>query len=325
MPTAFMALEKLNKLRIAGLDKHSTMLTDSAYSGQYLVHSDSTSKSGLPSIDHYIKKIFLVSDNQAYNRLYEFVGQQELNEGLHKKGYVNTRITHRLEILLSKEENQKTNPIRFYTGDSLVYSQPLVTSEKDFTTKKPISLGKAFVSDGQLIEKPMDFSQKNYISIGDLQNMLKSVIFYEYIESSQRFDLTPDDYQSLYQYMSEYPGESGYPSYDTTFYPSFVKFLMFGNDLKPIPERFRIFNKVGDAYGFLIDNAYFVDFDNDVEFLLSVVIQVNDNQIYNDGVYEYDQIGFPFMAGLGELIYTYELSRKKVNAPDLSKFKLKYN
>lgn len=325
MPTAFMALEKLNKLKITGLDKHSAMLTDSAYSGQYAVHSDSTSLSGLPSIDNYIKRIFLVSDNQAFNRLYEFVGQQELNEGLWNKGYRDTRITHRLEIFLSKEENQWTNPIRFYKGDTLVYNQPLMVSEKEFTATTPISLGTGYIRNGQLVNEPMDFTQKNFISINDLQSMLKSVLFHEYLGSSQKFDLTLDDYQSLYQYMSEYPGESQYPAYDSTFYPSYVKFLMFGNDMEPIPDQFRIFNKVGDAYGFLIDNAYIIDFENDIEFLLTVVIQVNDNQIYNDGKYEYDQTGFPFLTSLGELIYNYELTREKQYSPDLSKFKLNYN
>jgi hypothetical protein len=99
---------------------------------------------------------------------------------------------------------------------------------------------------------------------------------------------------------------------------------MFGDDKEPMPENIRIFNKVGDAYGYLIDNAYIVDFENKVEFILSAVIHVNNNQIYNDSVYEYDKTGFPFMAELGKTIYAYELSRKRKNPPNLSRFKLEY-
>ena len=36
----------------------------------------------MPSLGHYIRKVFLVSDNDAHNRLYEFVGQGELKERL---------------------------------------------------------------------------------------------------------------------------------------------------------------------------------------------------------------------------------------------------
>jgi len=35
---------------------------------------------------------------------------------------------------------------------------------------------------------------------------------------------------------------------------------MYGNTKEEIPSYIIIFNKVGDAYGYLIDNAYTVDF-----------------------------------------------------------------
>jgi len=82
LPTAIFALEKLNELNIKKLDRKSTMITDSAFSGQTKVTTDTSSKSGLPSIDNYIRKILLVSDNDAYNRLYEFVGRAAINQKL---------------------------------------------------------------------------------------------------------------------------------------------------------------------------------------------------------------------------------------------------
>ncbi|HLA53995.1 MAG TPA: serine hydrolase, partial [Flavitalea sp.] len=74
LPTALIALEKLNDLQIAGLDRSTPMFTDSGYEKQTAVSVDASSEIGLPSIGHYIKKVFLVSDNEAYNRLYEFIG-----------------------------------------------------------------------------------------------------------------------------------------------------------------------------------------------------------------------------------------------------------
>ena len=86
----------------------------------------------------------------------------------------------------------------------------------------------------------------------------------------------------------------------------------------------RIFNKVGDAYGFLTDVAYVVDFKNNIEFMLSATIYCNSDDIYNDDKYEYDSIGFPFMKNLGKIIYDYELTRARKNPPDLSTFKMEY-
>jgi hypothetical protein len=100
---------------------------------------------------------------------------------------------------------------------------------------------------------------------------------------------------------------------------------MFGDGKKPISPNIRIFNKVGDAYGYLLDNAYVVDFDKGVEFMLSAVINTNVDGIYNDGKYAYHQLGYPFMKNLGRTVYKYELKRKRRHKPDLSEFKLKYD
>ena len=85
LPVALLALEKINELNLPGLNSDSEMLTDSAYSSQTKVLFDSTSESLKPSIAHYIKKIFLVSDNDAFNRLYEFLGQEYINKALVEK------------------------------------------------------------------------------------------------------------------------------------------------------------------------------------------------------------------------------------------------
>src|ERR1700754_1780730 len=98
LPTAIFALEKLNRLNIKGFTVKSTMITDSSFAGQTKVTKDTSSKNGLPSIENYIKKILLVSDNDAYNRLYEFVGREETNDKLKKYGLTGTRIIGRLAI-----------------------------------------------------------------------------------------------------------------------------------------------------------------------------------------------------------------------------------
>jgi hypothetical protein len=88
---------------------------------------------------------------------------------------------------------------------------------------------------------------------------------------------------------------------------------------------YSIFNKEGDAYGFLSDIAYIVDFKNGVEFFLSANIYCNSDGIFNDDHYDYENVGKPFLKNLGRAIYQYELQRKKKFKPDLSKFRLDYS
>ena len=95
MPLAFLALEKLNELKISGVDKYTAMKFDSSHPSQKALLADSTALNKLPSIAHFIKRAFLISENDPYNRLYQFVGQQQINQPSLKKGYKNARITRR--------------------------------------------------------------------------------------------------------------------------------------------------------------------------------------------------------------------------------------
>jgi beta-lactamase class A len=326
MPVAFLALQKLNELKIAGLDKNSTMITESGYSGQTKTFNDASSPDGRPTIAQYIKKIFLVSDNEAFNRLYEFLGQEYINTQLAKMGYGNAQIRHRLQVALNADENAHTNPINFYDANgNLLFGQPMQLSSQKFADRNDF-VGSGYYQGSKLINQPMDFSQKNRISLEDLHNILKTVIFPGAVDISRRFRLTKDDYKFLYQYMSQYPAETKFPSYDTLKnWDAYCKFLYWGSDTGQLPKNIRMFNKVGDAYGFLIDVSYFVDFSKKVEFMLSASIYCNKDGILNDDKYDYEEVGYPFMKQLGRVIYDYELKRKKSFLPDLSGLRIKYD
>jgi hypothetical protein len=85
-----------------------------------------------------------------------------------------------------------------------------------------------------------------------------------------------------------------------------------------------LLNKVGLAYGYVIDVAYVVDLEKKIEFLVSAVIDVNLNQVYMDDNYAYDSLAFPFFADLGKAVYRYELNRYRIYQPDLKRFKFEY-
>ena len=59
LPVAILALQKLNELKIKGLDKNSTMITEAGHSGQTEVYNDPSAPDGRPTIEHYIKKDFI--------------------------------------------------------------------------------------------------------------------------------------------------------------------------------------------------------------------------------------------------------------------------
>ncbi len=323
LPAAALALEKINRLNIDGLTKYSPLEIGVAYDGQSPVLEDASAENGKPSLANYIKKILLVSDNDAYNRLFEFIGQQQFTENMIAKSYTDTKIIRRLSVAATPEQNRLTNPFKFFNGQSVIYNQPREENPEQYAIDMPdMRQGIGYMSGGELVNEPIDFTNSNYYAVPDQQAVLKALLFPEATPESQRFDLTEEDYRFLYRYMSMLPYESRNPTYAdrNEYFDSYAKYIMFGDSKENIPTNIRVFNKVGQAYGYLIDNAYVADFENNVEFLLTVVIQVNENRIYNDNNYEYEEAGVPFLAELGRAIYNHELKRKRTHAPDLSRF-----
>ena len=265
----------------------------------------------------------VVSDNDAFNRLYEFVGQKATNEKMRAKGY-NIRFLHRLERPLTPDQNRHTEAVRFVRNQTVLYQQPMLVNTDSIRAPRKVFKGKGFIRKDSLIQRPFDFTYKNSYPLQEQQEILKAILFPEAIDAKRRFNLTAEDRHFVMQYMSQWPRETQEPPYhqDTTLYDAYCKFLLYGDDPTPIPSNIRIFNKVGDAYGYLIDNAYIVDFENGVEFMLSAVINTNTDGIYNDGKYEYKTIGYPFMKNLGQVIYDYERKRKRKHKPNLSEFQI---
>jgi beta-lactamase family protein len=324
LPAAVLALEKLNDLAVPGLNRDTALRIEAGTPAETGKERDPSKADGLPTIAHYIKKIFLVSDNDAFNRLYEFLGQKEINERLWRRGFTDARILRRLEAALDPEENRVTNPFVFCEGERVVYRQPLARNPEEWTVERPdVRQGRGFIRDGKLVLEPFDFSHSNYLSVRTLQGVLRSVLFPEAVPENERFHLTEDDYRFLYASLSMLPRESAEPAYPDReeFYDSYGKYFLFGDSKGPIPPHIRIFNKVGEAYGYLIDDAYVVDFDAGIEFLLTAVILVNADGIFNDDKYEYDEIGRPFLARLGRAVYEHELRRERPRRPDLTRFR----
>ena len=313
LPTALIALEKLGELEEYDLERDTPMLTLAERDSQTVALADETAPGGLPTIGHYIRKILLVSDNDAFNRLYEFIGQEALNEAMHEKGFSATRIIHRLELARTVEENRHTNPVRFVEGAMTAYEQAGRYSSKHFLANEAIPLGVAEIVDGERVAGAKDFAEKNAFPLQDQHDVIRALIFPESVDEVQRFAISQEDYRFIYRNMSAYPGDSGISAYaDMAEYPEgYVKFLMFGGDAAEIPDNIRIFNKVGDAYGFLTDAAYIIDVKNNVEFILAATVYTNQNETFNDNEYEYDETGFPFLRHLGQAIYEVELARKR--------------
>jgi hypothetical protein len=228
---------------------------------------------------------------------------------------------------MNEEENRHTNPIKFVRNDSIIYLQPAAYSNIQFDFSKKYFVGNGYIDNNdRLVMQPKDFTTHNLFKLEDMQRMLQAVLFPESVSQQQRFNLTGEQYKFLYKYMSQYPSETAYPKYDTSeYFNSYTKFFFFRAYKSTIPSYIRVFNKAGWTYGFLSDITYIVDFKNNIEFMLTATIYTNSDGILNDDKYDYENVGYPFFKETGNIIYNYELHRKRKYQPDLSKFIIQYD
>ena len=155
------------------------MFTGADRPEQTTVRSDTTAENGLPSVAHYAKKILLASDNDAFNRLYEFIGQQEFNDSASsKRVYECPDRTHGSNRPLSPENNRYTNPIRFEKDGKVVFEQPgQIYAEGIINRPTPILRGKGYMKDGALVNEPFDFSNKNFFRTGRTAQTAENIVF----------------------------------------------------------------------------------------------------------------------------------------------------
>ncbi|AMR29078.1 hypothetical protein A0257_19555 [Hymenobacter psoromatis] len=323
LPVALLALEKLHCLP-PPISRNTIMSTGVAGRCQtpvpFAAPADSDRQA---TVGNYIKRMLLVSDNLAYNRLYEFLGQKTINDRLQQFGYSGSRIVRRFAPC-DTAANRSTNPIYFHTatGDTL-YKQPAQTNPRTPTPPLgPIYAGRAYKAGDRIIHRPYDFTTANNLPLPDITALLQTSLFPEAMPAAQRPRLTPADYAFLRQYLHLTPHGSQFTPYATSkYFDAYKKYLYYGRRPEAqLQPGLRIFNIVGMSHGYLADVAYFADSLHQSEFLLSAVLYVNQDGIINDGAYEYDSIGEPFLAQLGQLFYQYEARRPRSFAPNLTLF-----
>ncbi|MDP1803223.1 MAG: serine hydrolase [Bacteroidota bacterium] len=327
LPISTLALIKLEELDVKGLNRSTAMITDSAYYCQKKIRSDTTSPNRKPTIENYIKKMFLVSDNYSCARVYEFVGHDYAHKKLGELGFKNVRLFNRLDGSCPGDTAKVTPPVCFLseTNDT-IYKQPLTYSNDKLMHPIPNSkVGWAHTDGrGKRIAGPKDFSTHNYLTPNDLHNLMKKIVFNDFFSEKEKLPISTNNRKFMLKQLGMYPKESDHPKYDKKiFYDTYKKYFLYASAVATVKQdSIRMFNIVGRAYGFLIDCAYIIDHKNKIEYLLTASIYVNEKNVVGNGKYQYDLIGLPFLRDLSWSIYNFERIRPKEHLPDLTEFKL---
>ena len=294
LPIVALTLQKINELRNTGINI-------TVESKILLLNADQITTE--TTFTDLIAKVFLVSDNSASNILINFLGYNYFNKQMREKGLNTIVLNHKF----NPDPYVKTD-WKIYTLDRDLISKDEVQEVIEHNSLDNLRQGKSQILNGEEVATPFNFKTKNRASLRDLDGVMKRIIYPDLFQEQDRINLSDQDYNFLRYWMSRFTFEDIGIEYqkDSQYFDSYNKFFIYGDSTNTIDRKIRIYNKVGVAYGALTDISYIRDYQKKIEFFLSATIYVNQNQIVNDNIYEYDDLGIPFLAELARQVYKLE-------------------
>ena len=314
MLACIAALETLADLRLTTgdrlIDADCPLTINPLYQGDVPQDRDDSNLSGgVITVNHEVRKIFLVSDNQAFNRLYDFTGRDMLNARMHAAGLSSVSITHRLSEPRPVPDQAATAAVTIHSPNGDVEVPARVGRMELQNRGAGLRVGDGFMRGNDVVRTPMDFSGRNGVSLLDLQNALIMVVRPDIDLGLPGFVLDPQDRLRLHAAMEQYPGDSSNPVYPRANHPdNYCKFFLPGLRAWRADRHFRVLNKIGQAYGFTTENAYIEDTKTGEAFFLAATIYTNADGILNDDAYQYTTVAEPFMADLAAAVAEQVLS-----------------
>jgi hypothetical protein len=117
--------------------------------------------------------MLIISDNESFNLCYDIVGQREMNDLAHSWGLKSVRINHRLSRSVRPDMRTLTGGVTIHVNDERV----IEIERRDGMTSNPcppiagLQVGDGVMRGESVTPGPMDFTNRNRISLHDLHEM----------------------------------------------------------------------------------------------------------------------------------------------------------
>lgn len=295
-------LNEHNRVHGTALGLDSPLVVEPRFTGDAREDRDASNVvDGVLTVRHALRKLLLVSDNAAYNHCFDLCGQDGLNQAMWAAGLPSVRLWHRLSEARTFAEHRVTRTVRVGEVEFAARDAGVELANAGWTA---LDVGSAWIDGARKVDGPMSFAQKNAIALQDLQNVLVEVVRPEIDSGARGFPgLSVAQRTFLVQTLGELPRESANPRYDPAKVPDHAcKFVLRGVRTVVPAAQLRVYDKIGRAYGFSIENAYVEDLRTGRGFFLAIVLYTNPDGVLNDDAYGYEQLADPFLDAVGAVI-----------------------
>ena len=299
----------IDELRRSGVacDEHTPLVFHPLFADQ---HREDTAHSNLDggtiTLAHQCRKALIVSDNVAFNYMYDMLGHRGLNQSIAAAGLTSCAINHRLSEFRSPQDQVRTRAVDLRTPTG-IHQLPARTSDlwPRSTRVEGLNVGRAYVDAERRIDEPMPFALKNRISLMDLHHALLDIARPDLplAAGNNGFPLTDQHRAQLIESMTLLPRQSRNPIFASPEHTDdFVKPMLPGLARVVPADDLIITSKIGWAYGFIVENAIVSSRGKDNAFAITACMFVCRGGVLNIDEYEYDTVAKPFLADLAEAI-----------------------
>jgi beta-lactamase class A len=255
-----------------------------------------------------VRDALQVSDNPAFNRLFDVVGRDRANAALAEWGYGSVRIQSRLAAASRDPAVQGRAPAvgrRSGRGERSEWepwlAERTATRAVASIAAPGVEVGRAYIDEeGQRVEGPLSFATHNAASLDDLVRLLVHLTEPGEHAIDGALPLSDEARQWVVQTMTEPPPASR--RLDAATRRRMLRPLEAGvlDALGPNEaEAVRVTSKVGYSYGYFIDVARIAHARTRRRFFVGVVVYANANGVLNDDRYETEALARPFVEALG--------------------------
>ncbi|MFN8436794.1 MAG: serine hydrolase [Cytophagales bacterium] len=271
------------------------------------------------SIKQHIERCLIMSDNSSPNYLYDFLGYDYIKHNISILGFTQSHINQRFYKTDTLGHKKTFKVVLLNPQNDTVYFKNEELGVLPFQVNTQKVLGTKHINaKNKLVQQPMDFSKDNYLNFKELHALWADICLNK--KSKMNTTIGQSFLNEFKKIASTLPKNSFYPNYYSNP-DNFRKFIFYGDTSCNIPENIILTNKVGLAYGCISDVSTYYNTLSGTQFTLTIGMYCNKNEIINDGKYEYESVGLPFMGKLGrkfilmnEFLQTYRSkSVKQIN------------
>jgi hypothetical protein len=248
-----------------------------------------------PNLDLLYKEMLIMSNNDAYNFFYDFVGPRHFNKRMNALNFPNIILRNRFSSGCGGEKAQLHGGITFIKeAANLKFAINCQTDSLQDKTQS-IYLNEAGAQ------------SYNLVSLYSLHQLMKQLFYPVTTSGAPKLNISEANLQYFKQTISSYP--KSIPDYNS--YPNhYHKYLIPPGFINNNDSTLKIYSKNGNAGGYISDIMYFTDEKNKVKYFLSVSIYNASNKYYYRRRAYYTNPGIDFFRQLSKVLYNYEKDKK---------------